>query len=153
MSDEQRKQLVKMCDSVNIPVDKNKLEADFDAVGRQLRAFIKLRSIHPENLPQYKVQKVWMDSDCMTIVTDTCHYVRVSAEPGYGGCVDFGASDCLDIEDAHNMGIVAQWQYDEYKTAQQAYLERRRKTDARSRLMRLVREAGADTVKRYLDEL
>ena len=153
MNDEQRKQLVKMCDSINRDVDKNKLETRFDAVGRQLQEFIKLRSIHPENLPQYKVQKVVMDYNCMTIITDDRHYVHVSADPGYEGCVDFGASDCLDIEDAHNMGILSQEQYDEYKKAQQAHLGQRRKINARTRLTQFVREVGADTVQEHLNEL
>ena len=152
MTDEQRDQTAKMCDSINREVDKNKLEAAFEAVKRQLNAFIELRSIDPKNLPACQVRKVEMDCDCMTIITDTGHYVHVSAESGYEGAVDFGTG-YPDIEDAYNMGILSQEQYDKYKKAQQDCLERRRKIDAKALIARLVREAGATAVQGYLDKL
>ena len=153
MTDEQRDQVARMCDPINRDVDENKLETDFEVVSHQLNGYIRLRRIEPENLPQYKVQKVVMDYNCMTIITDTGHYVHVSAEPGYHNSIDFSATGLLDIEDAHNLGILSQEQYDEYKKARQAYLEQRRKIEARTRLTNFVCEAGAANVQEYLDEL
>ena len=132
--------------------DKNKLETDYEKATTHLHAFIKLRSIDPENLPQYKVQKVVMDYNCMTIITDTCHYVHVSAEPGYHDSVDFGVGQ-PDIEDAHDMGILSQEQYDEYKKAQQAYLKQQRGVGTRNRVKRLILDVGASNVQQYLDAL
>ena len=153
MTDEQQAQVVKMCDTINRDVDKNKMETDFEAMERQLNAFIELRRINPEDLPQYKVQKVVKDYAGMTIVTDTFHYVQVSAEPGHSGSVDFCTSGNPDIEDAHDMGILSQEQYDEYKKAQQAYCGQCREINVRNRLKDLVHAAGAGTIQEYLNEL
>ena len=152
MTDKQRNHLVQMLGPINAQAAKNKLEADFEAAKKHLHAFIKLRSIAPEDLPDHKLRKVVEDYNCMTIITDTGHYVHVSAEPGYHDTVDFGTG-YPDIEGAHNMGILSQEQYDEYKKAQQAYLERHRKIDARNRLTNFVREVGAANVQGYLDEI
>lgn len=152
MTDKQR-QLVQMLGPINDQAAKNKLEMDFEAPHHQLQVFIKKLRINPEDLPDYKIQKVVTDCDCMTIVTDGGQYVHVSAAPGFGNTVDFITSGYPDIEDAHDLGILSQEQYDEYKKAQQVYFERRRKIGTRDRLERLVRDVGADNVQEYLDEL
>ena len=154
MTDEQRDQLAQMLGPINRDVDKNKVEADFEAATKQLQNFIEQRRIAPEDLPHYKVQKVVVNGDCMTIVTDTIHYVHVLTESsGYGDSAYLSTSDHPNIEDARNLGILSQEQYDEYKKAQQAYLGQCREINVRNRLKDLVHAAGAATVQEYLDEL
>lgn len=153
MNDAQRNEWAPLCNGINKQVAKNKLETAFEAVKAHLLAFIGLRRIEPQNLPNYKVQEVFVDYNCMTIVTDTGHFVHVSAEPGYHDSVDFSTGECPDIEDSHDMGILSQEQYDKYEKAQQDYLGQRRELRARHQMESLVREAGAASVQEYLDEL
>ncbi len=164
MNDVERKQIARTLGPINAKAAKNKVETDYEKVKDQLHAFyeevkqrldtfIVQQRIKPHDLPSYKIREVVVDCDCMTIITPSGQYVHVSAESGYGGSVDFSTSGHPDIEDAHAMGILSKEQYDEYKTAQQAYLEQSRKIDARNRMMRLVRDAGAATVQEYLNGL
>jgi lysyl-tRNA synthetase class I len=77
----------------------------------------------------------------------------VSAEPGYGGSVDFCTHDHPDIEDSFQMGILSQEQYDEYTKARQVYNGQRKEIDARTRLTNFVREVGREVIQEHLDEL
>lgn len=154
MNDAQRDQLAQMLGPINDQAAKNKLETDYENVSHQLHAFIKQQRINPEDLPNYKVQKVVSVDDCMTIITTTGQFVHVSVDTlDYGDTAYLSTGGHPDIEDAHDLGILSQEQYDGYKKAQQAYLEQRRKTGTRDRLERLVRDVGADNVQEYLDEL
>jgi hypothetical protein len=153
MNDAQTDHLIQMLGPINDQAAKNKLETDFEAASRQLQAFIEQQRIKPEDIPGRKIRMVLTGYNCMTLVTYGGHYVHVSASPGYGDSVDFCTTDCPDIEDAHNMGILSQEQYDEYKKAQQDYLGQRRKIDARNRIKRLVLDVGANNVQGYLDKL
>ena len=154
MNDVERKQIARMLGPINAQAAKNKLETTHETVSRQLRAFIEQQRIDPKDLPYYKIQKVATDCDCMTIITTSGHYVHVSVDAqDYGDTVYFSACGHPDIEDAHDMGILSQEQYDEYKKAQQAYLGQRREMDARNRIKRLVLDVGANNVQGYLDKL
>jgi len=154
MNDAQRNHLVQMLGPINEQIAKNKLEANYEKARQQLHAFIKQQRLNPGDLPSYKIQKVVVGLDCVTLITPSGRYFHVSAEPGlFAGRVDVSVSRQPDIEDAYAMGILSQEQYDEYEKTQQAYLGQRRTISARAQMVRLVREAGAANVQGYLDEL
>jgi hypothetical protein len=153
MTDEQRANLVKMLGGINRDVDKNKAEAEYEEAEHRLHKFIGQQRIKPEDLPNHKVVKVVTGYDCMTIIADDGRYLHVTAEPGYEGCVDFDPYDELDIEDARDMGILSQEQYDEYQEAFQAHLDYRENARTKGRMETLVREIGAEAVQEYLNEL
>jgi hypothetical protein len=142
-----------MLGPINAQAAKNKVETDHEKAIAHLHAFIKQQRVDPEELSDHTIQKVSRDFESMTILTESGHYLHVSAERGYGDSIDFSVTGHPDIEDAYQMGILSQEQYDVYKDAQQTYLGQRRTIDARTRLTNFVRELGADTVQAHLDEL
>ena len=145
--------MAQMLGPINDQAAKNKLEITYEGARQQLLNFIEQQRIDPEDLPNYKVQKVIVGCYSMTIITSDGYYVQVFAEPGYEGSVDFCIDGHPDIEDAHNLDILSDEQYNEYKVAQQAWLNRDREVGIQTRLKNLVREAGADTVQDYLNGL
>lgn len=145
--------MTQMLGSINAQAAKNKLETSYEEVKQRLDTFIRQQHIDSKDLPSHKLRKVVMGYNCMTLITDSGRYVHMSAEPGHGDTVIFSTDDYPDIEDAHNLGILSQEQYDEHKAAQQAWLGQRRKIDARSRIKRLILDVGANNVQEYLDVL
>ena len=153
MNDEQRDQLVKRLSTTLSPTEVGRLKVAYVKLENQLNAFIRSRRLDPLSLPNYKTQRVFADDTSLTIVTDTGHFVRTASERDYDDSVEFSTVECPAIEDAYNMGILSEEQYTSYVKAQQSYFGQRDAESLKARINELVREAGADTIKGYLDEL
>jgi hypothetical protein len=154
MNDEQQAQLVKKLSPAISPSEVGRLKTVYVQLKNLLNAFIRGRRIDPKSLPSYKVRRVFVDDTSLTIVTDDRHFVSVSCERDYyDDSVDFSTVVCPDIEDAYAMDILSEEQYINYKEAEWQYAGQCDAESLKDRITDLVAEAGADTIKEYLNEL
>ena len=150
MNDEQRAQLAKRISPAVSPIVVARLKTVFMKLENQLNAFIRSRRLDPLNLPNYKVQQVFVEDNCVTIITDTLHFVCVSDRDYDGGV---STVSCPDIEDAFIMDILSEEQYLDYKEAQRSYIGQRDAESLKARINDLVCQAGPDIIRGYLNEL
>jgi hypothetical protein len=153
MNDEQRKHLVRQLGSKPLPVNVGRLKTVYVKLENQLNAFIRLRRIDPENLPNYKVQKVFVEANCVTIITDTDHFVSVSSERDQDESVQFSTVECPNIDSAYAMGILSEEQHSSYMEAELSYVRCRDTDLLKARIKELVCVVGDEAMQAYLDEL
>jgi len=129
----------------------NNLEVNAQKAREAAQKHIRELNIDVEDLKFKNIKKIHASYSSVTFITEMGQYVVIEIDENYGN-PEFMFSD-MDIEDAHQEGILPDRLYQPLKDAEQALRDYRNEEAAKRKLVEVVRELGGVTkVKIMLDE-
>jgi hypothetical protein len=134
--------LANLLDNANKVAEENGKEKAYQKAKHDCHVYIGQRRLPLSELPSRDVKATHRDYNSITIVTEDLWYIHITAEPDYGGGIDFDSDAQLDLEDAHKYGILPDSLYDAMEEAETEYDALTRDRKALAALRKAIKDLG-----------
>ena len=153
MNDQFAPFLAKILGNANAVAKENAKEQVYDKAKHACHVHIGRKRIPACELPGREVIEVKEDYNSLTLLLTDGQYVHITAEAGYDNYIDFDTATNLEIEDAHNYGVLPDDLYVAMKDAQAIHQGINEERNAIRRLQQAVIDLGPEKAASFIAAL